>query len=224
MRACGLLQSLCDILMASGVPADVLTETISAVAEVIRGNTTNQEFLANVLAPSSPPRPVIVVLLMSMVNEKQPFLLRCAVLYCFQCFLYKNEVGQSQLVHTLLPQGNETPSLTTGTNLYEILPANFYPITICYFFAELTVRWFTFYFFAIFIISCQSKNNFPIHIRLFWKISERDFYFVNHVFQANYCAVVSSRRIRCPTGFRQLPCRTHWLTIRRKKSNCWEYS
>ncbi|XP_043276188.1 general vesicular transport factor p115 [Venturia canescens] len=114
MRACGLLQSLCDILMASGVPADVLTETISAVAEVIRGNTTNQEFLANVLAPSSPPRPVIVVLLMSMVNEKQPFLLRCAVLYCFQCFLYKNEVGQSQLVQTLLPQGNETPTLTTG--------------------------------------------------------------------------------------------------------------
>ncbi|XP_024943329.1 general vesicular transport factor p115 isoform X2 [Cephus cinctus] len=114
MRACGLLQALCDILMASGVPADVLTETISAVAEVIRGNASNQEFLAGVMAPSTPPRPAIVVLLMSMVNEKQPFLLRCSVLYCFQCFLYKNELGQSQLVQTLLPQGNEAPSLTTG--------------------------------------------------------------------------------------------------------------
>ena len=48
-------------------------------------------------------RPAIVVLLMSMVNEKQPFVLRCAVLYCFQSFLYKNEVGQSQIIQTLLP-------------------------------------------------------------------------------------------------------------------------
>ncbi|CAL7948117.1 unnamed protein product [Xylocopa violacea] len=114
MRACGLLQALCNILMASGVPADVLTETINTVAEVIRGNTSNQEFLAGVMAPSSPPRPAIVVLLMSMVNEKQPFALRCSVLYCFQCFLYKNDMGQSQLIQTLLPQGNEVPTLTTG--------------------------------------------------------------------------------------------------------------
>ncbi|OAD57049.1 hypothetical protein WN48_02849 [Eufriesea mexicana] len=114
MRACGLLQALCNILMASGVPADVLTETINTVAEVIRGNASNQEFLAGVMAPSNPPRPAIVVLLMSMVNEKQPFPLRCSVLYCFQCFLYKNEIGQSQLIQTLLPQGNEMPSLTTG--------------------------------------------------------------------------------------------------------------
>ncbi|CAD6241191.1 GSCOCG00009212001-RA-CDS [Cotesia congregata] len=102
MHACGLLQALCDILMASGVPADVLTETINAVAEVIRGNNTNQEFLGSVTAPSSPPRPAIVVLLM------------CAVLYCFQSFLYKNNDGQTQLIQTLLPQSNETPSLTTG--------------------------------------------------------------------------------------------------------------
>ncbi|XP_031844161.1 general vesicular transport factor p115 isoform X2 [Nomia melanderi] len=114
MRACGLLQALCNILMASGVPADVLTETINTVAEVIRGNASNQEFLAGVMAPSSPPRPAIVVLLMSMVNEKQPFVLRCSVLYCFQCFLYRNEIGQNQLIQTLLPQGNEMPSLTTG--------------------------------------------------------------------------------------------------------------
>ena len=44
-----------------------------------------------------------MVLLMSMVNEKQPFVLRCAVLYCFQSFLYKNELGQSQIIQTLLP-------------------------------------------------------------------------------------------------------------------------
>src|SRR6218665_2875799 len=52
----GLLEKLCTILMASGVPADVLTETINCVSEVIRGNQSNQEYFASVLAPSNPPR------------------------------------------------------------------------------------------------------------------------------------------------------------------------
>ncbi|KAH3872422.1 general vesicular transport factor p115-like isoform X2 [Dreissena polymorpha] len=114
MHTCGLLQQLCKILMASGVPADVLTETINTVAEVIRGNFQNQEYFASVMAPSNPPRPAIVVLLMSMVNEKQPFTLRCAVLYCFQSFLYKNEVGQSQIVQTLLPTSADATTISAG--------------------------------------------------------------------------------------------------------------
>ncbi|XP_066484858.1 general vesicular transport factor p115 isoform X1 [Tiliqua scincoides] len=103
MFQCGLLQQLCTILMATGVPADILTETINTVSEVIRGYQINQDYFASVNAPSNPPRPAIVVLLMSMVNERQPFVLRCAVLYCFQCFLYKNQKGQGEIVSTLLP-------------------------------------------------------------------------------------------------------------------------
>ncbi|CAI5680616.1 unnamed protein product [Oreochromis niloticus] len=103
MFQCGLLQQLCTILMATGVPADILTETINTVSEVIRGSQVNQDYFASVNAPSNPPRPAIVVLLMSMVNERQPFVLRCAVLYCFQCFLYKNQKGQGEIVATLLP-------------------------------------------------------------------------------------------------------------------------
>lgn len=76
MKNVGLLDSLCNILMASGVPADILTETINTVGEVVRGNVINQDFIGNVMAPSNPPRPAVVVLLMSMVNEKQPFSLR----------------------------------------------------------------------------------------------------------------------------------------------------
>eukprot|EP00063_Salmo_salar_P090214 XP_014065049.1 PREDICTED: general vesicular transport factor p115-like [Salmo salar] len=79
------------------------SQTINTVSEVIRGSQINQDYFASVNAPSNPPRPAIVVLLMSMVNERQPFVLRCAVLYCFQCFLYKNQKGQGEIVATLLP-------------------------------------------------------------------------------------------------------------------------
>ncbi|KAJ7313284.1 hypothetical protein JRQ81_004570, partial [Phrynocephalus forsythii] len=103
MFQCGLLHQLCSVLMATGVPADILTETINTVSEVIRGCQVNQDYFASVNAPSNPPRPAIVVLLLSMVNERQPFVLRCAVLYCFQCFLYKNQKGQAEIVSTLLP-------------------------------------------------------------------------------------------------------------------------
>ncbi|XP_062851535.1 general vesicular transport factor p115 [Trichomycterus rosablanca] len=114
MFQCGLLQQLCTILMATGVPADILTETINTVSEVIRGSQVNQDYFASVNAPSNPPRPAIVVLLMSMVNERQPFVLRCAVLYCFQCFLYKNQTGQSEIVSTLLPSTIDAQSISAG--------------------------------------------------------------------------------------------------------------
>lgn len=52
-----------------------------------------------------------MVLLMSMVNDKQPFILRCSVLYCFVSFLYKNDLGQSQIIQTLLPSSAEGVSL-----------------------------------------------------------------------------------------------------------------
>ncbi|XP_047399814.1 general vesicular transport factor p115-like [Sciurus carolinensis] len=70
MFQCGLLQQLCTILMATGVPADILTETINTVSEVIRGCQVNQDYFASVNAPSNPPRPAIVVLLMSMPRRR----------------------------------------------------------------------------------------------------------------------------------------------------------
>ncbi|XP_047221619.1 general vesicular transport factor p115 isoform X1 [Girardinichthys multiradiatus] len=114
MYQCGLLQQLCTILMATGVPADILTENINTVSEVIRGSQVNQDYFASVNAPSNPPRPAIVVLLMSMVNERQPFVLRCAVLYCFQCFLYRNQKGQGEIVATLLPSTIDANSISAG--------------------------------------------------------------------------------------------------------------
>lgn len=115
IRDCGLLETLCKMLMSSGIPPDILTETINTCADMIRGDTSNQTYFNDVVAPSNPPRPAIVILLMSMVNEKQPLPLRCSVLYCFQSYLYKNENGQNNLISTLLPSSKETtPGLTSG--------------------------------------------------------------------------------------------------------------
>lgn len=52
-------------------------------------------------------RDVLVLLLWSMLNDKQPFEMRCAVLYCFQCYLYKNDIGKMKIIQKLLPVEKE---------------------------------------------------------------------------------------------------------------------
>ena len=113
MKQCGLLELLCSLMFAGGVPTEVLTETINTVAEVIRGCLENQQYFASVTTPSDPPRPAILAILMSMVTEKQILTLRLVALYCFQCFVYKNELGQTQIINTLLPSSSET-SISSG--------------------------------------------------------------------------------------------------------------
>jgi len=114
MQHCQLLQKLTDLLMATGVPTEVLTETISTVSEIIRGCSENQSYFSGIMAPWDPPRAALVVLLMSMVNNQQPFKLRCSVLYCFQCFLHKNINEQSNIVNTLLPASVAPEQLSVG--------------------------------------------------------------------------------------------------------------
>merc|ERR1719341_2782102 len=106
----GVMTQLTQILLASGIPADVLTETINTLAEVIRGDNANQQRFMEVSAPSQPPRPAIILLLMSMVNDKQPFSLRCAVLYCFQSYLHRHPAGQAGIVASLLPTAPGDPA------------------------------------------------------------------------------------------------------------------
>ena len=59
-------------------------QCIRTVAEVIRGNPSNQQVFDQLQTPSTPPRPAPLAILMSMVSDKQPFQLRLAALYCFQ--------------------------------------------------------------------------------------------------------------------------------------------
>ncbi len=100
---CGLLQLLCAFMFGGGVPSEILSETINTVAEVIRGCSSNQQYLESVSTPSDPPRSAILAILMSMVTEKQALQLRLAALYCFQCYVYKNERSQHYIIDTLLP-------------------------------------------------------------------------------------------------------------------------
>lgn len=100
---CGLFGKLCEMLLIKGIPEIVLSETINTVGESIRGDNFNQKYFYNINTLVDPPKPIMVVLLMSMINEKQSFILRCAILYCFQCFLYRNEFGQARIIQTLLP-------------------------------------------------------------------------------------------------------------------------
>ena len=106
VNQCGLLKLFCEFIFASGVPTELLTETINTVAEVIRGCQANQQYFEGVTTASNPPRSAVLALLMSMVTEKQPLLLRLAALYCFECYLYKNEASQMQIIDTLLPQAS----------------------------------------------------------------------------------------------------------------------
>ena len=106
VNQCGLLKLFCEFMFASGVPTELLTETINTVAEVIRGCQANQQYFEAVTTASNPPRSAVLALLMSMVTEKQPLLLRLSALYCFECYLHKNEAGQAQIINTLLPQAS----------------------------------------------------------------------------------------------------------------------
>ena len=155
VAGCGLLSELCALLMSPGVPADILSEIICTVGESIRGCRSNQEFFGQVMASSSPPRTALVVLLMSMVNEKQPVPLRAAVLYCFECFLYKNDVGQGQIIQALLPTSAEGESNPARESVYIYISnrhGNIKPS-------------FLFCFFLIIINSNATNFSWPIIVR-----------------------------------------------------------
>jgi hypothetical protein len=109
-----LLEYLCAFMFGGGVPTEILTDTITTVAEVIRGCEVCQKYLENVSTPSTPPRPAILAILMSMVTEKQPLVLRLSALYCFVCYVYKSEESQCNIINTLLPSSAEPTSITPG--------------------------------------------------------------------------------------------------------------
>ncbi|KAJ1374325.1 hypothetical protein KIN20_036992 [Parelaphostrongylus tenuis] len=112
-----MLAELCRVLLSEmGLPVEVLTETVIAVAEAIRGNYTNQEYFAStsLITYEKQTRTSLVVLLITMTAEKQPFKMRCAVFYCFLSYLHDNEFGKTKVVETLLPPSQPDTAISTG--------------------------------------------------------------------------------------------------------------
>ncbi|XP_015379164.1 PREDICTED: general vesicular transport factor p115 [Diuraphis noxia] len=107
MYTSGILKAICDLLVATGVPRNPLTEAIYTVAELIRGHNDNQSFLESVKSNENPPKDILLLLLCTMLSDKQPFDMRCAVLYVFQCYLYRNDFGKMKIVQKLLPLEKE---------------------------------------------------------------------------------------------------------------------
>lgn len=76
-------------------------QVFNTIAEIIRGNHTNQAFFRKISDENSS-APILLRLLESMINGKNPLDLRCAALYCFQSFLCQNDVGQAHIIDGLL--------------------------------------------------------------------------------------------------------------------------
>lgn len=45
-----------------------------------------------------------------MINDKQPFQLRNSILYCFECYLHRNEEKKREVIETLLPREQQQTS------------------------------------------------------------------------------------------------------------------
>ena len=110
----GVLNKIAVIVVSPGLPPKVLSESVVCVGNIIANNRTNQNFFENVMTLQSPPKPILLSLLMSMVNEKQQLPLRTAVLYCFHSYLLGNRDKQADIVNTLLPSKVDVSNVTSG--------------------------------------------------------------------------------------------------------------
>ncbi|CAF4684933.1 unnamed protein product, partial [Rotaria sp. Silwood2] len=121
-----ILRRLCIMLTLTTIPTDVLAETINVIGDYIRGNAKNQQYLDFAMSESAViQQPVLFSLLYTMVaGEKESFPLRISILYCLQCYLYKNDVGKSMIVQIFSSQaesGNHISQKKKRNNFFHFI-------------------------------------------------------------------------------------------------------
>jgi hypothetical protein len=88
-----------------------------------KGNESNQQLVSTIQMPANPLEPsrtLLIILLMTMINEKQTFNFRYSILYFFQCFLFKNEPNKTQVIETLLTSSSPSAGVNQ-INMGQIL-------------------------------------------------------------------------------------------------------
>ncbi|PAV63564.1 hypothetical protein WR25_20839 [Diploscapter pachys] len=199
MHQCKMLHELCRVLLSElGVSVEVLTETVIVVAEIIRGNYTNQEYFAStsLITQENTARPSLLVLLISMTAEKQPFKLRCAVFYCFLSYLHENEFGKTKLIDTLLPSSQTDGSLTTGGLVCQAISSS-----------EPVQAWFGSVALLHCIIDVDHLREQLLRVQLTVTVGEMPVSLLVHV--SNLLTSMGNRRVQMRAGYLMLLCA--WL-------------
>ncbi|CAG8537684.1 11807_t:CDS:10, partial [Racocetra fulgida] len=145
MAQCGVLKTVVELALSSNAPSSVKAHSLYALADLIRGNSSNQEFLARTVvsvpyspqrpnstqdsAPDShsksnleqistlPPRPTVMAIIAVAVGAEhiESYTTRAAATYAFECYTYNNPNAQVALASTLTPPPDDNPNSNMNT-------------------------------------------------------------------------------------------------------------
>ncbi|XP_065583215.1 general vesicular transport factor p115-like [Artemia franciscana] len=115
LNSCGMISTLGQLLLANSVPSSALTETIATVGDAIRGNRENQDLFASIPVNNYKTKSMIVLLILTMISEKQGISMRLCALYALQSCWLKNNSAREAIIDTLLPASVEmSTELSSG--------------------------------------------------------------------------------------------------------------
>ncbi|RIA90587.1 General vesicular transport factor p115 [Glomus cerebriforme] len=139
MVQCGVLKSVIELALSSNAPSPVKSQSLYALADLIRGNQSGQEFLTrtvvtvphpswnqsngnNVRSSShdqipTPPRPAVMALIVVAVGAEhlESYSTRAAATYAFESYTFNNINAQLGLASTLTPPPDDNPNSETYT-------------------------------------------------------------------------------------------------------------
>lgn len=136
MLQCKIMDTLIDLAFSPRIPNKLKCQAFYAIADIIRGNTINQDSFAKhviksgeVIDPSTPvtsprrsrsqsktdlapPLPILLVLVQIILtpSKTDDFTIRAAAAYTFQCYVYNNPDSQLALLTTLMPPPEDNPN------------------------------------------------------------------------------------------------------------------